>query len=129
MVKYLYEALCNYFNHLCNTGYIKYSEVEKLLLLSAIHRLVDCDFRGYLNREDYNSINNALYNLYGTSCLVPYPDYYGGKHKRIMYTCSISELAHRVDDLEKLNAIDKTIIVPSDKSIEVSDIPIEGIDE
>lgn len=101
MVNYLYESLCRYFTHLCHTGYMKQADVIKLLILTCIQRLVDCDFRGYLNEKDYNKINNALYNLYGTTCLMPYPDYYSNKDKRIMYTCSISELAYRINKLEE----------------------------
>ena len=135
MDNYLYDAVCAYFNHLCNTGYTPYKNVEKLLVMSSIRRLVDCDFRGHLNKEDYNKINAALNCLYGSSCLLPYPDYYSNKNRRIMYTCSISELAHRVSELEEhgtpggANIDDKTIVVPSDNSIEVNDVPVDGIDE
>lgn len=101
MVNYLYESLCRYFTHLCHTGYMKQADVIKLLILTCIQRLVDCDFRGHLNEENYNKINTALYNLYGTTCLMPYPDYYSNKDRRIMYTCSISELVHRISKLEK----------------------------
>lgn len=102
MVNYLYEALCGYFTRLCHVGYMKQSEVEKLVVLTSIQRMVDCDFRGYLDEEAYNKINDVLYNLYGTTCLIPYPDYYSNKDKRIMYTCSISELASRVQRLEEI---------------------------
>lgn len=136
MLNYLYEALCRYFEHLCNTGYMKQSEVDKLLVLTMVQRMVDCDFRGYLNEEDYEKIGDALYNLYGTSCLIPYPDYYSNKDRRIMYTCSISELAHRVAKLEEEGVsgggfnpeqFDKLIIVPddSDEIIEIDEPDIE----
>ena len=130
MVNYAYNSLCRYFDYLCNTGYMKESEVERLLILTAIQKFVDCDFRGYLNEEDYNKISDALYNLYGTTCLIPYPDYYSNKYEKIMYTCSISELVHRVEKLENqqgsgggINIEDKAIIVPGsskDVDIEIS---------
>lgn len=101
MVNYTFNTLCRYFTHLCNTGYMKQDEVNKLLLLTTIRRFVDCDFRGLLDEDRYNKINKALYKLYGTSCLIPYPDFYNRKNKRVMYTCSISELANRVENLEK----------------------------
>lgn len=130
MVNYTYDVLCRYFDHLCHTGYIKQSEVDKILILTSIQRMVDCDFRGYLNEEDYNKINNALYTLYGATCLLPYPDYYSNEYSRIMYTCSISELAHRVERLESMppgegipeEILDKEIIIPSDSFEEVDDI-------
>ena len=131
MVNYLYETLCKYFGHLCNTGYMKQSEVNKVLFLCAIQKLIDCDFRGFLDEQDYDLISKALYKLYGTSCLLPYPDYYNNKTKRIMYTCSISELEHRVRRLENegtgglpIDLQDKDIVVPGDYVEEVDiDIP------
>ncbi len=122
MVNYIYDSLCRYFGHLCKTGYIKQSEVNKLLLLTVIQKLVDCDFRGLVSKDDYNLINEALYKLYGTSCLIPYPDYYNNNNKRIMYTCSISELAHRVERIETsgsggglpIDIQDKEIVIPGD---------------
>lgn len=132
MVEYTYNALCAYFNRLCNVGYMKQSEVDKLLLLTFIQRMVDCDFRGYLNPEDYNTINAVLYKLYGTSCLMPYPDYYNNKDKRIMYTCSISELAHRISELEKRpsgegggDLPDNLVLVTIEGSEQEIDDPIE----
>ena len=132
MVNYLYEALCKYFGHLCNTGYAKQSEVDKLLLLALIRKMVDCDFRGLIDKTDYDIINKTLYKLYGTSCLTPYPDYYNCKTKRIMYNCSISELVHRVERLERdgvpgggpIHIDDKDIIVPGDDINEIDDIDI-----
>lgn len=129
MVNYLYESLCRYFNRLCHVGYMKESEVEKLVVLTSIQRMVDCDFRGYLNEEDYNTINDALYNLYGTTCLVPYPDYYSNKDKRIMYTCSISELAHRVAELESRPSGGSTGDVPDNLVLVTVDGTMEEIDE
>lgn len=135
MVNYLYEVLCKYFNHLCNVGYAKQSEVNKLLLLYAIQKLVDCDFRGLVNEDDYNSINDVLYKLYGTSCLIPYPDYYNDKTQRIMYTCSISELVHRVERLEQggvdggtIEIDDKDIVVPGNLTEDdIDDIDFSAI--
>lgn len=126
MVNYLFEAICKYFGHLCNTGYMRQSEVDKLIVLTFIQRMVECDFRGYLNEEDYNKINDALYNLYGTTCLLPYPDYYSNKDKRVMYICSISELAHRIKKLEErdpggIDIDDKEIVIPGDDVETVDD--------
>lgn len=110
MVNYVYESLCRYFEHLCNVGYMSQDNVSKLLILSCIQRLVECDFRGHLNEEDYNKINDALYNIYGTSCLVPYPEYYNNKDRRIMYNCSISELANRVSRIEQEGTGGTTVV-------------------
>lgn len=117
MVNYVYEALCKYFEHLCHTGYMPGEVVDKLLILSFIQRMVECDFRGHLNEEDYNKINTALYKLYGTSCLLPYPNYFNNEYNRIMYTCSISELANRVRRLEKNGTGGGTPVELQDKEI------------
>ena len=118
-----YQAISKYFTHLSNVGYFNQSNVNKLLLLTFIQELVDYDFRGLISEEDYNDINKALYCLYGSSCLIPYPDYYNTKRRRTMYIGSISELTHRVEALEEAveqgggggggSIIDKAIIVPS----------------
>ncbi len=102
MVNNVYNSVYKYFNHLSNTGYFRQSNVNRLLLYIGIQELLDNDFRGLVSEEDYNEINKALYCLYGSSCLIPYPDYYNTKNKRTMYTGSISEMEHRLSDLEKL---------------------------
>lgn len=114
-----YQAISKYFTHLSNVGYFNQSNVNKLLLLTFIQELVDYDFRGLISEEDYNDINKALYCLYGSSCLIPYPDYYNTKRRRTMYIGSISELTHRVEALEESieggggSITDKAIIVPT----------------
>lgn len=100
MVDTVYNAINKYFNTLGNTGYVKQKDVYKLLVLCGIEELLNNDFRGLVSQEDYSLINKALYCLYGSTCLIPYPDYYSGKNKRVMYLGSISELACRVNDLE-----------------------------
>lgn len=110
-----FEAVNKYFTHLSNVGYFSQSNVDKLLLLTFIQEMIDNDFRGLISEEDYDYINKALYCLYGSSCLIPYPDYYNTKRRRTMYIGSISELTHRVEALEESGGSipDKAIIVPS----------------
>lgn len=110
-----FEAVNKYFTHLSNVGYFSQSNIDKLLLLTFIQEMIDNDFRGLILEEDYDYINKALYCLYGSSCLIPYPDYYNTKRRRTMYIGSISELTHRVEALEESGGSipDKAIIVPS----------------
>ena len=111
-----YEALSKYFTHLSNVGYFKQSDVDKLIVLTFIQELLDRDFRGLVTEDDYNYIVRAMYCLYGSSCLIPYPDYYSTKTRGIMYIGSMSELTHRVEALEESGGgsiPDKAIIVPS----------------
>lgn len=139
MVNIAYEAVSRYFNHLSNVGYFKQSDVNKLILVTFIQELLDQDFRGLVSEDDYDAINRALYCLYGSSCLIPYPDYYKNKTNGVMYTGSMSELVHRVEALEEGGGgggepiQDKQIIVPSSIEEEVNnddnDAPEEEIQD
>ena len=115
MVNQVYTAITKYFGHITNTGYMRQDNVNKLLLLIAVYNLLDNDFRALVSEDDYKLINNALYCLYGSTCLIPFPDYYNNKANRVMYKGSISELAHRVGITEStLNEYgDKPIVIPS----------------
>lgn len=69
----LERALATYFNVLSSTGYVCYNDVNKLLLLSLIEELTSGPMSAFIDDKDYNSMNNALYCIFGTSCLIPYP--------------------------------------------------------
>lgn len=69
----LERALTTYFNVLSSTGYVCYNDVNKLLLLSLIEELTSGPMFAFIDDKDYNSMNNALYCIFGTSCLIPYP--------------------------------------------------------
>lgn len=75
MEKILNEAFSRYFNALSKLGYTSYSEVDKLLVLIFIYDLLESDCNSFITEEEYKTINNALYCLYGSSCLIPYPEY------------------------------------------------------
>lgn len=69
----LERALTTYFNILSNTGHVCYNDVNKLLLLSLIEELTSGPMSAFIDDKDYNSMNNALHCIFGTSCLIPYP--------------------------------------------------------
>lgn len=69
-----YNSVNHYFNLLRKMGYRSYNEVNKLLVFIFIQELLDGDMSYYITEEDYNTINSALYCLYGT-CSIPYPSY------------------------------------------------------
>ena len=75
MDNFVYSAISGYFQTLEKTGYFKYSNVQKLLILIFYYNLIYHDYRGYVKKEDYSAIEKALNCLYGTNCLIPYPDY------------------------------------------------------
>jgi hypothetical protein len=102
MDEFVYNSLSTYYNTLEKTGYLSYDNVYKLLLLVFYKDFVYGDFRGVLNEKDYSMIERALYCLFGTTCLIPYPDYLKmGK----LCLGDISELAHRVKNLEDTKVI------------------------
>ena len=71
----LWESLKNYFNALSHFGYKKQSDVNKLLMYDFLVNLLEGSTRFFITEEDYKKISRALYCLYGSSCLIPYPQY------------------------------------------------------
>lgn len=69
-----YNAVNRYFSILKHTGYKVYSEVEKLFVFLFIEELLTGPLSQFVTDEDYKSISNSLYCLYG-SCMMPFPDY------------------------------------------------------
>lgn len=102
MDEYIYESLARYYHTLENTGYMSYSNVVKLLILVFYRDFVYHDYRAVLSKNDYRLIERALDCLYGTSCLIPYPDYLKmGK----LYLGQMTEMADRVKALENTSVL------------------------
>ena len=98
----VYAALAGYYTTLSKLGYYKYEEVFKLLVLSFYNDVIYNDYRGILSKNDYREIEKALNCLYGTNCLIPYPDYLKMGKLRLG---EISELAQRVKTLENTEVL------------------------
>lgn len=102
MDEILYNALNRYYHALELKGYMSYKESVKLLILIFLRDFVFHDYRGLLSKADYHIIEKALDCLYGSSCLIPYPDYLKmGK----LYLGEITEMAHRVKTLENTSVV------------------------
>ena len=102
MDEVVYQALSKYYNVLEKTGYMSDTNVRKLLLLSFYRDFVYSDYRGILSKDDYLLIERALDCLYGSTCLIPYPDYLKmGK----LNLGSITELGQRVRELEETEVL------------------------
>jgi len=98
MGEYVYEALSRYYNVLEKTGHMAYSEAQKLLVLLFYKDYIFNDYRGVLCQGDYVVMKYALDCLFGSNCLMPYPDYLKmGKLKM----GDICELTERVKNLEE----------------------------
>lgn len=117
MDEIIYNAFGSYYNVLEKLGYISYPQSQKLLLLCFYRDFVFHDYRGLLNKEDYYLIERALDCLWGSTCLIPYPDYLKmGK----LHLGEVTELASRVKTLEDTEVIKTfdpegdTIVITSD---------------
>ncbi len=102
MGEILYEALSKYYHALELKGYMSKAHSNKLLLLAFFWDFTYNDYRGILSKEDYCLIEKALDCIYGTSCLIPYPDYLKmGK----LHLGEITEMAQRVKTLEDTDVV------------------------
>lgn len=112
MDEVVYNSIVRYFSTLSNLGYISYDDVNSLLFLTAIQEFIYKDFRGFINENDYREIEKALYKVFGTSCLVPYPEYCNNTDMNKLHLGDISELAHRVEvNEENIEEIQDTKVV------------------
>jgi len=156
MEEYVYNALAHYFTALRKTGHYGQSDVRKLVVLLFWHWLIDHDYRGYVREEDYKAIDRALYCLYGTSCLLPYPDYLKmGKLKLGDFTellartrasersaellqqqiydndALIEDTIDRVDNIRARSGDENDVVVAKPKNYvtEIPDIDVSGADD
>jgi hypothetical protein len=121
MDEMLYNSLMSYFHALELKGYMPYKDMMKLLVLGFYRDFVFSDYRGIITRDDYLLIERALDCLYGSTCLIPYPDYLKmGK----LHLGEITELSYRVKTLEDTDVLkafdadgtgDSDIIITSDE--------------
>lgn len=98
----LFDALTRYYHALELKGYMSIVQSVKLLVLCFYRDFMFHDYRGLLSKKDYCLIERALDCIYGTSCLIPYPDYLKmGK----LHLGEITEMAQRVKTLEDTNVV------------------------
>ena len=102
MDEMIYNALTSYYNALSKLGYMSNDQAQKLLVLTFYRDFVFNDYRGFISKEDYHLIERALNCLYGTTCLIPYPDYLKmGK----LHLGEVTELAQRVKNIEDTDVV------------------------
>ena len=61
------DTLNKYFDILSKAGYVKNKEVNKVIILTFLSRLLN-DFSEYITEEDYNDIIKSVYCL--SDCLI-----------------------------------------------------------
>lgn len=71
------NSLNRYFNVLEITGSLKQSDVDKLLVYKFISELLNSEVSSFITEGDYSFIDKALNCLYGSTCLIPYPEITG----------------------------------------------------
>ena len=75
LTKIAEEALNRYFIALSQFGYKKDSELESLLVLLFIEDTVLDTLSEFVTESDYNIILQALECLYGSNCMIDFPEY------------------------------------------------------
>ena len=74
------DTLNKYFDILSKAGYVKNKEVNKVIILTFLSRLLN-DFSEYITEEDYNDIIKSVYCF--SDCLIRLPKYNDGLMLRI----------------------------------------------
>lgn len=102
MDEIVYEALSRYYHALELKGYMSKSHSIKLLVLCFYWEFIFHGYHGQLSKKDYCLVEKALNCLYGTSCLIPYPDYLKmGK----LHLGEMTEILNRVKALEDAKVV------------------------
>lgn len=98
----VYESIKRYFTSLSMFGYKSYNDTYKLLYIISIRDFIYNDFRGLITEDDYRIIGRSLYNVFGTTCLLPYPQFCKSKGMNDLHLGSITELSHMVQRTQEL---------------------------
>lgn len=70
----LYNALLKYFTRLSHFGQTTDAELRKIIFYCFIDELVKTP-SVVITPDEYAELEKALYAIYGTTCLISYPDY------------------------------------------------------
>lgn len=71
----LNQSFVRYFTSLSKLGKRDYNDVYKLLLYDAVVSILEGKMSIFVTEDDYNAMQEVLYCLYGSTCLIPYPEY------------------------------------------------------
>ena len=83
-----------------------YSEMQKLMILGFYKDFVFGDYRGIITKDDYLLIERALDCLYGSSCLIPYPDYLKMGKIHLGESTELASRLKAIEDTKVLKAKD-----------------------
>ena len=102
----IYNAITQYYTALSKLGYYKYGDVFSILVLCFIRDFVYQDYRGLISKGDYSIIEKALNCLFGSNCLIPYPDYLKMNKLHLGHMTELSQRVKTLEDTEILKAFD-----------------------
>ena len=68
-------SINKYFHTLSVLGYKDYDSVYKLLALLFIEEILTGELSMFIDEEDYRTIINSLYCLYGSDFMIKFPSY------------------------------------------------------
>ena len=102
MERIVYNTICTYTQALEKLGYVADVDTQKALVLSFYWDYIYNMPGHILKRDEYMLVEKALDCLYGSTCLIPYPDYLKmGK----LHIGEMTEMAHRVKTLEETEVL------------------------
>lgn len=70
-----YTGISRYFKALSVFGYKSQGETGRLMVLLFIEDILRGPMGMYVTEDDYKTIVNVLYCLFGSTCLIPYPEF------------------------------------------------------
>lgn len=70
----IFNSLDQYFKTLSNYGYMSYDHTYDMMLMIIIQDIIT-KFACIITQEDYQMMSSLLESKYGTSCLMPYPEF------------------------------------------------------
>ena len=112
MDELVYNTLVQYFKLLANFGYVNYTNVYKVLFLISMQDLTTGGFRSLITEDDYRQIERALYKIFGTTCLVPYPQFCSDVNTGKFQTGYLTDLSTRLNIIEtNLQQIQDTEVI------------------
>jgi hypothetical protein len=128
----LYDALSSYYHALEQKGYMANSHAQRLMLLIFYRDFTLKDYRGLLSKDDYHLIEKALDCLWGSSCLIPYPDYLkmsklclGGVTELVARTKAVEDFNSNID--ERMSANEELASTNSSR-LDAHDLHLNAID-
>ena len=102
MDEIILNSLTQYYAILKQRGYYNINGAIHILVLCFFRDFVYNDYNGLITKADYSLIEKALNCLFGSNCLIPYPDYLKmGK----LHLGEMTEMAQRVKTLEETKVL------------------------